>query len=163
MYRYFLHKQLEILTGKSNTAQASLCAVYLIIREIEGTLRVSRHEFESLVSRIAEQVVRSLPADLRARAREVLIATDDLPPEGFESPEGGDDDLLGLYEGTPLTERSIDYTPLLPDRITLFRLPLTDMCLTPAELRREVRATIIHELGHYFGFEEDELERLGLG
>lgn len=126
-------------------------------------MRVSRHEFESLVSRTAGQVIRTLPADLRARALEVLIATDDRPPEGFNSTEEGDDDLLGLYEGTPLTERSIDYTPLLPDRITLFRLPLADMCHTPAELRREVRATIIHELGHFFGFEEDELERLGLG
>jgi predicted Zn-dependent protease with MMP-like domain len=126
-------------------------------------LRISRHEFDSLVSRTAERVIRSLPADLRARALEVLFATDDLPPEGLESPGEDDNDLLGLYEGTPLTERSIDYTPLLPDRITLFRLPLADMCLTPAELRREVRDTIIHELGHYFGFDEDELERLGLG
>lgn len=125
-------------------------------------MKISRREFEALVSRTAEQVVRALPADLREKARDVLFATDDYPPEGFESPEG-DDDLLGLYEGTPLTERMLEFTPMLPDRITLFRIPLAEMCITPAELRSEVRTTIIHELGHYFGFDEDELERLGLG
>jgi len=125
-------------------------------------VKVSRREFESLVARTAEQIVRTLPGELRERARDVLFATDDYPPPGLESPEG-EDDLLGLYEGTPLTERTLEYIPVLPDRITLFRIPLAEMCITDAELRKEVRTTLIHELGHYFGFDEDELERLGYG
>ena len=75
-----------------------------------------------------------------------------------EHPE--DPDLFGLYEGIPLPERG-DMAGELPDRITIFRLPLEDEFRDPAELEREIRITVLHELGHYFGLDEERLGDLG--
>ncbi len=70
--------------------------------------------------------------------------------------------LLGLYEGVPLTERGSGYTMVLPDKITIFRGPLERACRSPAEITREVRITVVHELAHHLGFEEERLDDLGL-
>jgi predicted Zn-dependent protease with MMP-like domain len=72
-----------------------------------------------------------------------------------------DELLLGLYEGVPLTERSVMDAPRPPDVIYLFKHDLEDACDDVATLAAEVRTTLLHELGHYFGFGEDELEELG--
>lgn len=75
--------------------------------------------------------------------------------------EGEDPDILGLYDGVPLTERD-DYGGLvLPDRIFIYRLPLCAMCATEDELVREVRVTVIHEIAHHFGIDDDRLDELG--
>ena len=66
------------------------------------------------------------------------------------------DTLLGLYQGVTLPDRGLDYSAL-PDRIVLYRLPILDMCGSREEVVREVRITVEHELGHYFGLEEDDL------
>ena len=71
-----------------------------------------------------------------------------------------DPDLFGLYEGTPLPERG-DMAGALPDRITIFRLPLEDEFDDPKVLEQEIRITVLHELGHYFGLDEDRLAELG--
>jgi predicted Zn-dependent protease with MMP-like domain len=127
-------------------------------------MRVSRAQFEKMVASSAATIIRSLPDDLRERARQVIIAAAERPSrEQEESAEEGEGELLGLYEGTPLVERRIDDAYSGPDRITLFRIPLLDMCASMKELREEIRITIIHELGHYFGFDEGELARRGLG
>ncbi len=120
-------------------------------------MKIARNHFRNLVSEIAREVITSLPHDLHNRATEVLIIAEDSPPAAMD-----DDELLGLYDGIPLPERSIDGQPLFPDRIFVYRLPLMRMCRNIRELRREIRATIIHELGHFFGFDEDDLERMGL-
>ncbi len=119
-------------------------------------MNISRDTFYELVCEIYESVVESLPTDLKEAARSVLIIAEDLPPDWPE------DELLGLYDGIPLSERGIDNQPLVPDRIFIYRIPLMGMCRNLSQLRREIRATIIHELGHYFGFDEDELEQMGL-
>ena len=75
---------------------------------------------------------------------------------------GPDDTLFGLYEGIPLTERGSDYGLVLPDKITIFQEPLEREFSRDAELVEEVRRTVLHELGHYFGMSDEELERLGL-
>ena len=131
-------------------------------------MNIPKKRFENLVLGAAARIVASLPPELRARAEEVVFAVADRPaPEQMESL--GDDendeyagDLLGLYEGTSLVDRSIDDTLLAPDRITLFRIPFAEMCANERELREEIRLTIIHELGHFFGFEEGDLEERGL-
>ena len=85
-------------------------------------------------------------------------------PEPFESV--GDDageTLFGLYEGVPLTRRGSDYHLVPPDRITIFRGPLERAYASPQAIAREVRVTVMHELGHHLGFEESGLESLGLG
>ena len=94
----------------------------------------------------------SLPPDLAAALENIVVVIEDEHPE--------EPDLYGLYEGIPLPERG-DMAGELPDRITIFRLPLEDEFRDPAELEREIRITVLHELGHYFGLDEDRLADLG--
>jgi len=94
----------------------------------------------------------SLPPHLAAALDNVAIVIEDEHPD--------DPDLFGLYEGIPLPERG-DMAGALPDRITIFRLPLEDEFADPQELEREIRVTVLHELGHYFGLDEDRLAELG--
>ncbi len=124
-------------------------------------MRISRKRFENLVAHTASQVISSLPEELRSHARDVLFAVEDRPPRIPGEPYT--DDLLGLYEGTPLPQRGVDYANIIPDQITLFWKPLGEMAESLPELREEIRMTIIHELGHFFGFTEEELEQRGLG
>lgn len=124
-------------------------------------MRMARTTFERTVRGIHREVMDSLEPGLRARAGEVTIVIADRPPRSEAGPDG-EDDLLGLYEGISLPERHIDDMEAVADRITLFRVPLLDACASESELREEIRITIIHELGHYFGFGEDELIRRGL-
>ncbi len=127
-------------------------------------MKLSRAQFEKLVAASAAAIIRSLPDDLRESAASVIITAAERPTaDQMDGADDGEADLLGLYEGTPLVERRIDDAYIGPDRITLFRIPLLDMCEGMKELREEIRITIIHELGHYFGFDEGELERRGLG
>ncbi len=70
--------------------------------------------------------------------------------------------LLGLYQGIPLTKRDRGYEGMvMPDRITIFRLPILRMCTTEAQVVRQVRVTVIHEVGHHFGIDDDRLRELG--
>ena len=94
----------------------------------------------------------SLPPNLAAALENVAVVVEDEHPD--------DPDLYGLYEGTPLPDRG-DMAGALPDRITIFRLPLEDEFPDPQELEREIRITVLHELGHYFGLDEDRLAELG--
>jgi predicted Zn-dependent protease with MMP-like domain len=95
----------------------------------------------------------SLPAHLADALRNMAVVVED---ENTTDP-----DLFGLYEGTPLPERG-DEAGSLPDRIVIYRLPLEDeFGDDPAVLEREIRITVLHELGHYFGLEEDRLAELG--
>ena len=94
----------------------------------------------------------SLPPELAAALDNVAVVVEDEHPD--------DPDLFGLYEGIPLPERG-DMAGTLPDRITIFRLPLEEEFTDPEELEREIRITVLHELGHYFGLDEDRLADLG--
>ena len=94
----------------------------------------------------------SLPPEIAAGLRNVAVVVED---ENREDP-----DLFGLYEGVPLPERGDD-AGSLPDRIAIYRLPLEDEFPDPEDLRREIRITVLHELGHYFGLDEDRLAELG--
>jgi len=94
----------------------------------------------------------SLPPPLAAALENVAVVVEDEHPD--------DPDLYGLYEGTPLPERG-DMTGALPDKITIFRRPLEDEFDDPGDLEREIRVTVLHELGHYFGLDEDRLAELG--
>ena len=94
----------------------------------------------------------SLPPHLAAALDNVAVVVEDEHPD--------DPDLFGLYEGIPLPERG-DMAGSLPDRITIFRLPLEEEFGDPGELEREIRITVLHELGHYFGLDEERLADLG--
>jgi predicted Zn-dependent protease with MMP-like domain len=99
-----------------------------------------------------DHVLRSLPAELREAIRNVEITVEEEHPD--------DPDLFGLYEGVPLTERG-DWAGSLPDRIRIFRRPLVESFPDQAELEAEIRITVLHEVAHYFGIDEDRLEDLG--
>jgi predicted Zn-dependent protease with MMP-like domain len=99
-----------------------------------------------------ERALAGLPPELQAAVRNVEISVEDEHPD--------DPGLFGLYEGVPLPERG-DWAGSLPDRIRIFRLPLVDSFPDPAELEQEIRVTVLHELAHYFGLDEDQLENLG--
>lgn len=101
-----------------------------------------------------QRALESLPPELRAAIRNLEISVEDEHPD--------DPDLFGLYEGVPLPERG-DWAGSMPDRIRIFRLPLEESFPDPAELEEEIRVTVLHELAHYFGIDEDRLDEFGYG
>ena len=115
-------------------------------------LTVSEEEFDELIGR----ALAGLPPELAHRMSNVGVFVED------ESPEG-EPELLGLYEGVPLTERGEFYAGVLPDTITIFRLPILRMCRTPEEVVEQVRITVVHEIAHHFGIDDDRLHDLGYG
>ncbi len=112
----------------------------------EKTYRPGRRDFERLVL----GALKSVPSQFRRRLRNVAIVVEDDPP---------DEPLLGLYEGVPLTER-VSGEGWLPDRIIIYRRPIEALCQTRQELADEIRRTLLHEIGHYFGLSEEQLEGL---
>lgn len=115
-------------------------------------------KFEKLVARAIER----LPAEFREKLENVAVIVEDRPSaellEQMEVPRG--DTLFGLYEGTPLTERGFQ-TPLHPDRIWIFQEPIEGECETEKEIIEEIETTIVHEVAHFFGLDDDYLEDLG--
>jgi predicted Zn-dependent protease with MMP-like domain len=113
-------------------------------------LDLTRPEFEELVA----DALDGIPAELSRLMSNVAIFVEDEPPP--EDPE-----LLGLYEGVPLTERGQWYGGVLPDRITIYRLPILRICEDYDEAVEEVRITVVHEIAHHFGIDDDRLHQLG--
>ena len=112
---------------------------------------------------MVERALEGLPPELSALLDNVAIVVDERP--NFSTPlvvEDPENTLYGLYEGVPLTERGWGYSGVLPDKITIFRGPL-ERDFEPDELEEQVRITVVHEIAHYFGFDEDRLEELGWG
>jgi predicted Zn-dependent protease with MMP-like domain len=130
-----------------------------------------RQRFERIVIRALD----GLSPEVVAMLDNVEVIVEDEPtaeqlalgrgyPDPHESAgDDGEETLFGLYEGVPLTRRGSDYHLVPPDRITIFRGPLERAYRSPQAIAREVRVTIMHELGHHLGFEESGLETLGLG
>jgi predicted Zn-dependent protease with MMP-like domain len=103
--------------------------------------------------RIVEEALAELPPGLQASLSNLVVAVEDEPPPG--------EDMVGLYEGVPLTERGGGYAGELPDAITIFEGPLVRLAAgDEAVLRDEIRRTVLHELAHHFGIDDDRLEEL---
>ena len=113
--------------------------------------------------RLVDRALAGIPDPFRAALAEVAIVVDDEPsPQQRRDNDLAEDEMLyGLYEGVPRTEYGADWSGV-PNRITLFRLPLEEDFADPAELAEEVRITVIHELAHHLGIEDDRLDELGL-
>ncbi|NJP68084.1 metallopeptidase family protein [Streptomyces spiramenti] len=115
---------------------------------------MSREEFEDLVGQALDRV----PPELTRMMDNVAVFVEDEPPP--EEPE-----LLGLYEGTPLTERGEWYAGVLPDRISIYMGPTLRMCERESGGRdmvvEEVEITVVHEIAHHFGIDDDRLHELG--
>jgi predicted Zn-dependent protease with MMP-like domain len=111
---------------------------------------ISEERFGELVSRALDDV----PDELWDGLDNVAVVVEDANAE--------DPELLGLYEGIPLTERG-DYFGVLPDRIAIYRLPLCEMCADEDELVDEIAVTVVHELAHHVGIDDAALHELGWG
>lgn len=110
------------------------------------------------------RIIDSLPRRFREQLRNVEFVVEDRPSPDLLRAEGLDprhDSLYGIYQGVPLPERSSLDPPLLPDKISIFAEPLMEDFPDPDELRNEIRLTVLHEIAHYFGMDEDEIEELG--
>ncbi|HTJ27941.1 MAG TPA: metallopeptidase family protein [Candidatus Limnocylindria bacterium] len=121
-----------------------------------GIEKLTPAEFE----RIVDEALESLPKRFADLVENVVIALEDEPTDDdLASLEDDDADaeLLGIYRGVALTRRSYDDAPLLPDEIVLFRGPIDRVARTRDEAVRQVRDTVMHELGHYFGLGDEEM------
>ena len=113
-------------------------------------MQVSDEEFDGLVA----EALDGIPPELASLIDNVVVLVE---PE----PSADEPHLLGLYDGVPLTSRDSSYTFLPPDRILIYRGPLLRLCESAAELVEEVRITVVHEIAHHFGIDDDRLHDLG--
>ncbi|MGV9305524.1 MULTISPECIES: metallopeptidase family protein [unclassified Nonomuraea] len=111
-------------------------------------IEVSREKFEELVA----EALDTIPPDLTRVMDNVVVVVVDDPPEP---------DLLGLYTGVPLTQRGDWYSAVLPDRIEIYRNPICEMCDSEAQVVQEVQITVVHEIAHHFGIDDERLHQLG--
>lgn len=117
---------------------------------------MTRDRFQQLV----EEALREIPRSFRVEMKNVAVVVEDEPSSDIledleiEPP----DSLFGLYQGTPLPERSWAHGNTLPDRISIYQRPIEEACEDDEEIRNCVAETVIHEFGHYFGLSEEEIE-----
>ncbi len=119
---------------------------------------MKRSRFERLV----QDAIKTIPDEFRRRMTNLAIVVEDEPSDELldEMEVPPDETLYGLYQGTPLTERGADYGNALPDRITIYQGPIEEDCETEDEMIVAIGETLIHEVGHYFGLSEEELEEI---
>jgi predicted Zn-dependent protease with MMP-like domain len=124
-------------------------------------MKLTRQEFEALVVLALKRLpiffkkkMKNVDVVVEARASGDLLAGMDL-----QSPY----QLLGLYQGVPLDRRGFYYGNVLPDKITLYQVPIESMCRTKEEVEEKVREVVIHEVGHYFGLDDEKLKELERG
>lgn len=112
--------------------------------------------------RLVSEAMDTIPREFRDRLDNIAIVVEDEPPEDLleEMEIEPPDTLFGLYQGTPLPERQWAHGNVLPDRITLFKGPIEDCCETDEDVVTEIGETLIHEVGHYFGMSEEEIEEI---
>ncbi len=123
-----------------------------------GPFRMDEADFDAAVA----QALAEIPADISARMDNVAVFVED----DYTAGPGEDPDtvLLGLYEGTPLTERDSWWgSGSLPDRITIYRGPILDICSSREQVIHEVAVTVVHEIAHHFGLSDERLHELGWG
>lgn len=121
-------------------------------------IHVSNADFD----RAVEEALDEIPGEFQPYLENVMIEVRGRPDAALMREHDVPDDLLGLYVGVPLEEKGPERAPLaLPDRILIFRDNLCEMCAARDELVDEIRITVLHEIGHHFGLDEDRLAELG--
>jgi len=122
-------------------------------------MKLTRRQFEALV--LAE--LEALPEAFRQALQNIAIIIEDWPDRATRREFGvrRRDELFGAYLGTPLPERDADQGTVLPDKICVYQRPLENFCSSQEMLREQVRITLLHEIGHYFGLDEERLAELG--
>ena len=116
---------------------------------------MERKEF----AKIMQEVLDSLPEEFRDRIRNVAVLLEDFPSVQLSTQSGQPKKLLlGLFHGVPMTEKSVFALPTGPDYVVLYRKNIEAVCSTEAEIREQIQRTVIHEFGHYFGMDEEQLK-----
>jgi predicted Zn-dependent protease with MMP-like domain len=121
-------------------------------------MKLTREEFEEAVV----LALKRIPKSLKKKMENIDVVVEDrasrdlLSEMGLQSPF----ELLGLYQGVPIDRRGFYYGNVLPDKITLFQIPIESICKTREEIKKKVREVVIHEVGHYFGLDDKELREL---
>ena len=115
---------------------------------------MSKRQFETVV----DDALEELPSWVVERIDNLQVVVEDWPTRDQDPDDAG---LLGVYEGVSLAERGFDYFGVSPDRIVIFRGPHLALRLSPSELRREIRRTVLHEIAHHLGIDDDRLSELG--
>jgi len=121
-------------------------------------MKLTRREFEEAVV----EALKRLPKFIREKMENVDVVVEDRAPRdlimeiGLRYPS----ELLGLYQGVPLDRRGFYYGNVLPDKITLFQFPIESICKTKEEIKEKIREVVIHEVGHYFGLDDEKLREL---
>ena len=121
---------------------------------------INRATFEQLV----DEALGSLPEEIAAWLDNVAIVVGEWPTPQQLAQAGlrPGEMLFGLYVGVPKTHRGFTYGELVPDKIVIFRQPIQQLCRTPAQIRAQVRRTVLHEIGHHFGLDEGQLRSAGV-
>jgi len=120
------------------------------------TINVGRDQFEDLVA----EALDTIPDELSRHIENVAVVVQDWPTTAQQRGHGGM--LLGLYQGVALTRRSaMSYSGVMPDRITIFRVPHLRITATEEQLRHRIAVTVVHEIGHHFGISDKRLRELG--
>jgi predicted Zn-dependent protease with MMP-like domain len=118
---------------------------------------VSRTDFEQLVA----DALDALPEPFSSHLENVQVTVEDEPSSEQLGALGRGRTLFGLYQGIPQTKRGAGYSFVMPDKITIFRGPITRACMTPEQVREQVSHTVVHEIAHHFGISDDRLRELG--
>ena len=128
-----------------------------------GSRHATRIRSHVTFDRLVDRALAGIPSPFREHLGEVAIVIDDEPSPDQLRSNGmdADESMYGIYEGVPLTEYGADWVAM-PNRITLFRLPLEEDFPDPEDLAEEVRITVIHELAHHLGIDDDRLDELGV-
>jgi predicted Zn-dependent protease with MMP-like domain len=124
-------------------------------------LRLNEMEFDRAVKR----AIKHIPPEIHCYLKNILISVQKRPSKEIREEMGlhRNSPLLGMYRGTPLMDRSVTYPPIYPDTILLFQEPLEKMCVTMEELEEQIEITVVHEVAHFLGIDEERLAELGYG
>ena len=122
---------------------------------------VSKAEF----ARYVEQALAELPEPFASHIEQITVEIKDRPTRQQLRSVGLDPNelLFGLYQGVAMPDRSVEHSGVLPDRILIFQEDHEIACDSPAQLVEEIRTTVLHEIGHHFGMDEDDLDEVGYG
>jgi predicted Zn-dependent protease with MMP-like domain len=122
-------------------------------------MRLSQTEFDAAIDRAIERI----PEQLKAHLENIVISVQNRPSRELldEMNIPPEETLMGVYQGVALTDRSATDPPLYPDSITIFQEPIEDACDSIEEIEEEIEITVVHEIAHFFGIDEDRLAELG--